>query len=83
MTRFLKGSIRGTWLLAALMALALSTSAAAQETNNNPVVLSGKYSDLHPEQKRLVDDWFRRLSEVLKQKVSPEEGYESLPVSDK
>src|SRR4030095_7704586 len=83
MTKFLKGSIRGTCLLAALMTLALSTSAVAQETNTNPVVLSGKYSDLHPEQKRLVDDWFRRLSEVLKREVSPEEGYESLPVSDK
>jgi hypothetical protein len=83
MTRFLKGSIRGTWLLAALIALAMSNSAGAQQTNTNPVVLSGKYSDLHPEQKRLVDDWFRRLSEVLKQEVSPEEGYDNLPLSDK
>jgi hypothetical protein len=55
----------------------------AQDTNTNPVVLSGKYSDLHPEQKRLVDDWFRRLSEVLKQQASGEEGYENLPLSDK
>jgi hypothetical protein len=30
-----------------------------------------------------VDDWFRRLSEVLKQQISPEEGYDHLPVSDK
>ena len=55
----------------------------AQQSTNNAVVLSGKYSDLHPEQKRLVDDWFRRLGEVLKQEVSPADGYDNLPVSDK
>jgi hypothetical protein len=54
-----------------------------QSDNTNPAVLSGKYSDLHPEQKRLVDDWFHRLSEVLKKEVSPAEGYENLPISDK
>ena len=83
MTNFFRRRIRWAWLLGASMTLAMSTSTVAQETNTNPVVLSGKYSDLHPEQKRLVDDWFRRLSGVLKQEISPEEGYESLPVSDK
>lgn len=63
-------------------ALVLSSLLTAQDTQN-AVLLSGKYSDLHPEQKRLVDDWFRRLSEVLKQQVSPEEGYDHLPISDK
>src|SRR5262249_41528666 len=32
---------------------------------------------------RLVDDWFRRFSEVVKKPVSPEEGYNNLPVSTK
>jgi hypothetical protein len=63
--------------------LLISNSFAAQQATNAPVVLSGKYSDLHPEQKRLVDDWFRRFSEVLKQQVSPEDGYNNLPLSDK
>ena len=65
------------------MMLRMSSVAVGQQTDVSPVVLSGKYSDLHPEQKRLVDDWFRRLSEVLKQQVSPEDGFNNLPVSHK
>ena len=80
---FTKRRVRWAWLLAASIAFAASTSAVAQETNTNPVVLSGKYSDLHPQQKGLVDDWFRRLSEVLKRDVSPEEAYDNLPISEK
>jgi hypothetical protein len=83
MMKLLWRSTGRAWWMAASMALAMSTAAAAQQTATNPVVLSGRYSDLHPQQKRLVDDWFRRLSEVLKQQVSPEEGYDNLPVSDK
>ena len=78
--------MRRSWwtflLLAASMALRTS-SVVAQQSSDNAVVLSGKYSDLHPEQKRLVDDWFRRLGEVLKQELSPADGYDHLPVSDK
>jgi hypothetical protein len=73
---------RACLLATSIVLLLLSGSAAAQQTTA-PVVLSGKYSDLHPEQKRIVDDWFRRLSEVLKQQISPEEGYDHLPTSDK
>ena len=39
------------------------------------------YSSLRPQQKRLVDDWFTRLSAVVKKPVDPAEGYENLPLS--
>jgi len=82
MTNSMMRRARACLFATSVALLLISGSAAAQQTVN-PVVLSGKYSDLHPEQKRLVDDWFRRLSEVLKQQVSPEEGYDNLPISDK
>ena len=65
-----------------VFALVVPALAVSQDTQN-AVLLSGKYSDLHPEQKRLVDDWFRRFSAVIKTQVSPEEGYDNLPVSSK
>jgi hypothetical protein len=46
-------------------------------------VLGDKYSDLLPEQKALVEDWFKRFSDVMKRSVSPQEGYDNLPVSAK
>jgi hypothetical protein len=70
-------------LLAISIALQFSSSAIAQQATDNPVVISDKYSDLHPEQKRLVDDWFRRFSDLVQKQVSPEEGYNNLPVSTK
>ena len=39
------------------------------------------YSSLRPQQKRLVDDWFTRLSAVVQKPVDPAEGYENLPLS--
>src|SRR5688572_19499258 len=69
-------------LPAMLLALFASSLTSAQETRD-AVVLSGKYSDLHPEQRRLVDDWFRRFSEVVKKEVSPEDGYNNVPISSK
>jgi hypothetical protein len=70
-------------LLGISIAILLSSPAIAQQPTDNPVVISDKYSDLHPEQKRLVDDWFRRFSDLVKRQVSPEEGYNNLPVSAK
>ena len=70
-------------LLGISIAILLSSPAIAQQPTDNPVVISDKYSDLHPEQKRLVDDWFRRFSDLVKRQVSPEEGYNNLPVSTK
>ena len=39
------------------------------------------YASLRPPQKRLVDDWFMRLSAVVQKPVNPAEGYENLPLS--
>ena len=39
------------------------------------------YASLRPQPKRLVDDWFRRLSTVVQKPVDPAEGYENLPLS--
>jgi hypothetical protein len=41
----------------------------------------GGYSSLLPEQKLLVDDWFKRFSAAVKKPVNPEEGYDNLPLS--
>jgi len=39
------------------------------------------YSSLRPQQKRLIDDWFTRVSAVVQKPVDPAEGYELLPLS--
>ena len=39
------------------------------------------YSSLRPEQVRLINDWFGRLSAVAKKRVDPGDGYETLPLS--
>lgn len=44
---------------------------------------AGKYSQLDPAQRRLVDDWFRRFSEAINKPVAAEEGYDNLPLSVK
>jgi hypothetical protein len=43
----------------------------------------GGYSSLSPQQKRLVDDWFLRFSEVVHKPVDPADGYDRLPLSAK
>ena len=58
-------------------------AAAPQEPPNSQAIIGASYSDLLPEQKALVDDWFRRFSEVVKKPVAVEEGYDNLPVSTK
>ena len=53
-------------------------------TQQAPVGAEGPgstYSTLHPQPKRLVDDWFKRLSAVVQKPVDPAEGYENLPLS--
>jgi len=57
--------------------------AAVQAPQNTQVIPGAKYADLLPEQKVLVDDWFRRFAEVVKKTVSAQEGYDNLPVSTK
>jgi hypothetical protein len=59
------------------------SAAVQQQPPVPPALLGDKYTDLLPEQKVLVDDWFRRFGEVVKKTVSPQEGYDLLPVSTK
>src|SRR5262245_27379623 len=56
---------------------------AAQVDIESLPPIGEKYSELRPEQKRLVDDWFQRFSQVIKKRVSPDEGYDHLPLSAK
>ncbi len=39
------------------------------------------YASLRPLQRRLIDDWFQRVSVVVQKPVDPAEGYENLPLS--
>src|SRR5678815_759856 len=78
------------WLRAFLLfacgivfALCLSRFVSAQQPSAPQVIPGAKYSDLAPEQKALVDDWFRRFGDVVRKPISGEEGYNNLPVSTK
>ena len=61
-----------------LLPLGFCVLAAAQDGSVES--FGGGYSSLRPEQKRLVDDWFRR-SAVVKKPVDPAAGYDQLPLS--
>jgi hypothetical protein len=63
-----------------LSAFCLSSPTYAQNASATDA-FGGRYSSLKPEQKRLVDDWFKRFSAVVKKPVNPAEGYDKLPVS--
>jgi hypothetical protein len=64
------------WLRCSLPVLAQTVPAPIPD-------FAGKYSDLLPDQKRLVDDWMQRFSDIVQKPVAPEEGYNNLPVSTK
>src|SRR5262245_36956617 len=66
-----------------LLVLGGFTSFAAQVATDELPPIGKDYSDLRPEQKRLVDDWFQRFSKVIKKKVAPDDGYNHLPLSAK
>lgn len=68
-------------LFLTIILLGVNFSGAAQQKNQETVVFGGQYSDLRPEQEKLVDDWFARLSKVVKKPISPEEGYSNVPLS--
>ncbi|MCI0348848.1 MAG: hypothetical protein L0Z53_05425, partial [Acidobacteriales bacterium] len=63
--------------------LGVFSSLAAQVATDELPPIGKDYSDLRPEQKRLIDDWFQRFSQVIKKKVPPDEGYNHLPLSAK
>ena len=82
--------MKKVWLRAVVMTasvivftLVLLRFVSAQQPSAPQVIPGAKYSDLAPEQKALVDDWFRRFSEVVRNPLSAEEGYNNLPVSTK
>ena len=58
-------------------------SVSAQETADPAQVFGDTYAGLSPAQRRLVDDWFRRFSELVKKPVSAEDGYNALSLSEK
>jgi hypothetical protein len=70
-------------LVFALTVLHGAGRVAAQQPDAPPVLLGATYAELLPEQKALVDDWFRRASGALKKTIPPEEGYNNLPLSFK
>ena len=77
--------LRGFLLIACgvVFALCLLRFVSAQQPSAPQVIPGAKYSDLAPEQKALVDDWFRRFGDVVRKPISGEEGYNNLPVSTK
>jgi hypothetical protein len=82
--------MRKVWLRAVVMTaagivftLGFLRFVSAQQPSAPQVIPGAKYSDLVPEQKTLVDDWFRRFSDVVKKPITAEEGYNNLPVSTK
>lgn len=74
------------WFVAVNVVLAGSLAVAQnapskQNAKGEEPVFGGKYAQLNAEQKRLVDNWFQRLSEVLGKPISPEEGYDHVRLS--
>jgi hypothetical protein len=78
-------SIRGVRPLGIFVWLLLGTHQAWAQpvpaAPSNPEGPGSTYPSLRPPQKRLVDDWFARLSAVVQRPVDPSESYENLPLS--
>ena len=53
----------------------------AQQNPSGAEGTGSTYASLRPQQTRLIDDWFTRLSAVVQKPVDPAEGYENLPLS--
>ena len=65
--------------LLALGAIPARAQQAAATPGNGG--LSSSYADLVQEQRRLVDDWARRFTEVTKRTIDIARGYDQLPLS--
>jgi len=74
---------RKVWVILAAISFACFTNAAVFQQHADNQTFAGTYNQLHPAQKRLVDDWFLRFSETIKKPVITEEGYNNLPLSVK
>ncbi len=70
-----------TVLIATVMGLIVASPALAQQDPAKAATPGGSYSTLRPQQTRLVDDWFTRLSAVIQRPIDPAEGYDNLPLS--
>jgi hypothetical protein len=65
-------------------ATSISAIAAAQRTDKQSHVqpeFGGTYNRLDPQQRRLVDDWFARYNKRTQRNVTPEDGYNAVPIS--
>lgn len=61
----------------------LVTSVSAQPAIDPAEAFVAQYSDLAPEQKRLVDDWTERFSKTVKQQAKPADVYANMSLSAK
>src|SRR5262245_52942944 len=50
-------------------------------TKEDEMQFGGTYANLKPEQRLLVDDWFRQYNEITKQNLKPAEEYDKLSLS--
>jgi hypothetical protein len=53
----------------------------AQQDPSSTMGFGGAYASLRPQQKSLIDDWFKRFSALIKKPVAAAEGYDNLPLS--
>lgn len=75
-------TVRRLYPLGLLLSL-LAVRVSAQPANNPAESFVAKYSDLAPEQKRLVDDWTERFNKTVKQQAKPADVYANIPLSAK
>ena len=75
-------SNRGVRVLGIIVLVLIGTHPVwAQQDSSGAEGSGSTYSSLRPPQRRLIDDWFTRVSAVVKKPVDPAEGYENLPLS--
>ncbi len=74
-------------MVCVLLLITPGFSASAQSTNQRTetqeqdIQFGGTYANLKPEQRRLVDEWFRQYNEITKQNLKPAEEYDGLSLS--
>ncbi len=75
-------SNRGVRVLGIIVLVLIGTHPVwAQQDSSGAEGPGSTYSSLRPPQRRLIDDWFTRVSAVVKKPIDPAEGYENLPLS--
>ena len=76
-------AINGAVHVAAQQPAPAKPAAPAQQPAPAQGLLGATYKELLPEQKALVDDWFKRVSVAMKKTIPAEEGYDNMPLSYK